>query len=1624
MNPDIMNPDIMNGAVTDTIWTITNNGNTASAYNVELLLRGTNQVPAGFKTQLILLKTYTTPVSKGCQLMESTQNVVIASIPNPRFTPAANYNGVDPTDGSIKRATLWLAPGETGKIVLRVVDPNRNDNITFNAAAAVAPIISGQSVNTEDAAAGSTTPPSDTTLASIFLQRPTDTPIGGFVAPAVSVLIQDDAGNAISGATVTLNLAVNPGGATPHGNTATTGPAGVATFPNLWFDRLGSNYRLVAVATLGSQTYTSETSAAFSVVPLVVTNTNDAGLGSLRQAILNAERNVGFADAIGFAIPGPGTHTIALASALPVITDPVTLDATTQPGYAGVPLIRLDGAGAGSANGLDTRASNSVIQGFMLTRFSGFGIRVTNATATSVAKDFVGTDGTSAQGNGQAGILVTNASSTQIIGNLISGNQVNGITLDSGTTGAMITNNQIGTDAAGTTSVGNTGDGVGIYNGASGNTVSDNIICASTFNGVRLNNNATGNAIRHNWVGTNAALAPGLGNGHQGISVAASSNTTIGGSTGLSNVVAGNGQGGVGLEAGATATQIFGNTVSGNSGPGIGVIDSQNATITGNRIGTNPAGTAAWANTGDGISVSGATTTGITIGGSTSGAGNLISGNTWNGITIGGATLTMIWGNLIGTDAGGTLPIPNGRSGISISASNNHIGDELPYPPEVNGNVIAFNGTYGIEVVAGTRNDIVSNRIFANGSLGIYLGAGANDDLNAPVITSAVDNGTTMTVTGTVNVGDRNQQLWLDFFANAACDSSGYGEGQILLGHKILYPYPTDSDAFGVFSFTAVVQGGHGGQVVTATAQTMIGARSGDTSPFSACVVTSSRVLWARQAGIGANESSTAVATDGSAVYVAGTSTGLLPAQPLDSSLGIFVRKYDLAGTELWTRQFSSMSGLGDHVTAISVDASGVYVTGYLFGNLPGYTDAGGYDAFVRKYDLAGNELWTRQFGTTDDDEATSIAIDASGVYVAGWTYGTFPGQASSGSSDAFVRKYNHDGSIAWTQQFGTSQGDEANAISLDASGVYVAGSTFGTFAGQASSGSYDAFLRKYYFDGNALWTRQFGSGGGDSAHAVSVDASGVYVAGDTNGSLPGQTNVGSNDAFLRKYDLDGNELWTRQFGSAAYDYAWALTVDVSGAYVGGWTGGTLPGQTSSGEVDAFVRKVDVDGNELWTRQFGSASGDHALAISAGAAGVYVTGDTNGALPGQNSSAGTDAYVRRMDAAGSEVWTSQFGGGAHLVMPDGMSIDATGVYLAGETDGIFPGQTSAGVSGAYVRKLDLAGNNMWTAMFEPNGGAYSVVSDGSYLYVTGWIFNYPGLSGSGDADAFVHKMDLAGNSLWSAQFGTSGYDVGDDIVADASGAYASGRVQGTLPGQTSAGGYDAFVRKVGPTGNEVWTRQFGTSGWDSARSIAIDSSGVYVTGGTDGAFPGETNSGSRDAYVRKYDLDGNVLWTREFGTVAYDYGWRIAVDASGVYVVGEVDAAGALPGQSSSGGIDAFARKYDLSGNLLWTRQFGSAGDDTAYGVSADTSGVYVTGWTTGVLPGQTNSGGMDVFVCKYDPAGMLLWTYQFGSAADDSGWRLSIDTSGVYVSGVTGGALPGQTSLGGSDLFMVKMVK
>ena len=369
---------------------------------------------------------------------------------------------------------------------------------------------------------------------------------------------------------------------------------------------------------------------------------------------------------------------------------------------------------------------------------------------------------------------------------------------------------------------------------------------------------------------------------------------------------------------------------------------------------------------------------------------------------------------------------------------------------------------------------------------------------------------------------------------------------------------------------------------------------------------------------------------------------------------------------EVITDQFGTSED--DSALSISVDSSGIYVVGITLGDMEG-SNAGNRDAFVRKYDAYGEVEWTRQFGTSEADFASSIGADNTGIYIAGNTVGNLA-ENNAGGFDAFVRKYNVAGDIMWTRQFGTSQDESATSVSVNSSGVYVAGDVrFG-----------DAFVRKYDSAGNLVWSRQFGASG-TRANSIGTNSSGVYVAGTTEGDLGG-SNAGQDDAFVRKYDSAGNLVWSRQFGTSEDDSALSISMDSSGVYITGYTDGALQG-TKTNFRDAFVRKYSAAGEVEWTAQFGS-TWTEALAITVDASSVYVVGQTAGDLEGRDGgSLDYDAFVRKYDAAGNVVWTKQFGSpeedAANFV-----SVNSSGVYVAGDTEGALEG-SNAGERDAFVR---------------------------------------------------------------------------------------------------------------------------------------------------------------------------------------------------------------------------------------------------------------------------------------------------------------------------------------------------
>lgn len=399
-------------------------------------------------------------------------------------------------------------------------------------------------------------------------------------------------------------------------------------------------------------------------------------------------------------------------------------------------------------------------------------------------------------------------------------------------------------------------------------------------------------------------------------------------------------------------------------------------------------------------------------------------------------------------------------------------------------------------------------------------------------------------------------------------------------------------------------------------------------------------------------------------------------------------------------RQFGSHDSDIAYDVAISPERE-VVVVGYTAGILPGQSGSSNHDGFIRKYSAAGDVAWTRQLTASNGTaprvvyvRAVDIASDGS-IVIAGFIGASLSGGPTLGGHDAFARKYDADGEIVWTHEFGSSGDDSALALAIAEDGsIVVGGLVSGIISDQATYfGEGDGFIRTLNADGSERWTRQFGTPSFEQVQALALAPDGsIYVTGLTAGALPGQEKTNYTDIFIQKYDASGEALWTHQFGGAGGTSTvtgYSLSVGADGAvYLGGWVSGVLPGQTNYGGRDAFIRRYDPsDGNPLWTRQFGRAADDVVYGSAVGEDGsIYITGYTTGyRVEGDPDSPwGADLFVRRYSSSGELLWEHAFGtDAADRAYALARAPDGT-LAIAGETLGSLLSGVQHGYEDAFV----------------------------------------------------------------------------------------------------------------------------------------------------------------------------------------------------------------------------------------------------------------------------------------------------------------------------------------------------
>ena len=419
--------------------------------------------------------------------------------------------------------------------------------------------------------------------------------------------------------------------------------------------------------------------------------------------------------------------------------------------------------------------------------------------------------------------------------------------------------------------------------------------------------------------------------------------------------------------------------------------------------------------------------------------------------------------------------------------------------------------------------------------------------------------------------------------------------------------------------------------------------------------------------------------------------------------------------------------------------------------------------------------LWVKQFGSAQIDYARGVATDSQGnVYVAGTTHGAInaPAQVvpnvNQGGTDAFVAKFDPQGTLLWIVQFGTPADDYIEAIAVDKKYgfVYAAGWTGGSMPGgveqsvnppgNASAGGTDFFLAKIHESGTVRWIRQHGTAGEDFAAGVATDSSGrIYVVGSTSGSIDGETNpAGYSDAYVMQFDATGIRMATHQFNVAATPL----------------------------NTNAYGVAVDST----------SARGDYIVVTG------WAQGYENGSL-----------FVARFDAWLQTVKMVALGGvnnGSNFDTGRSVAIDSKGnVIVAGSTSGAFYGNAWAGAEDIAVVKLTSGLTVLWTRQFgtDSNDTGYGVAVDAvDSIYVTG-ITGYPAASGGLDGQAHLGGYDIFltrlapedGRTVFTRQIGTAAHEWGYAVAVDPSGAVCvAGSTEDAMAGQ-NLGTHDAVLVK-------------------------------------------------------------------------------------------------------------------------------------------------------------------------------------------------------------------------------------
>jgi len=320
----------------------------------------------------------------------------------------------------------------------------------------------------------------------------------------------------------------------------------------------------------------------------------------------------------------------------------------------------------------------------------------------------------------------------------------------------------------------------------------------------------------------------------------------------------------------------------------------------------------------------------------------------------------------------------------------------------------------------------------------------------------------------------------------------------------------------------------------------------------------------------------------------------------------------------VWSVNYGGEYNEDAYAGAVATDG-GYAVLGNVF--LNGH---GGYDFYLLRLTSEGDTLWSRHYGGDSTEYGYDIERISDGGYIMVGSTRSF----GNGKKDMYVVRTNSFGDTLWTRAIGGPGDDNGRAVALASDGGFVICGTTDSYG----SGYTDMYIVKLNSSGTMQWFKAFGGTAGDVGTAIVHTADNGFLAVGSTGSF----GTGYSSVYAVKINASGDSIWADAFGGSKADFGHAVENAIDGGYI-------LAGRTASfgaGFYDAYIIKVDVDGNFLWQNTFGSTSDDYAYSVTTAQDGTYLLSGFTEVSPSRKY----DAYVIKVDPAGGRIWERTYGG--------------------------------------------------------------------------------------------------------------------------------------------------------------------------------------------------------------------------------------------------------------------------------------------------------------------------------------------------------------------------------------------